>query len=239
MGAMTAADIRAPHDADDETPEGSGTSGDVGATHESGIRADRAPSVDGDASVWNRAARSFESWRRGDAAAMDDLVRVMTPVLWNVVRAYGLDRMLAEDVVQTTWLTFVRRQASIRDPHAVAAWLTMSARREAWRSGRAHQRLRPTETVDLEPMLEPDSSAEQRAQRSDRDRRLWRALETLDARCRRLLRIVAFEERPDYARIAGDLRMPIGSIGPTRGRCLGKLRAALVADGWRGDADGL
>ena len=88
-------------------------------------------------------------------------------------------------------------------------------------------------------MLEPDSSAEQRAQRSDRDRRLWRALETLDARCRRLLRIVAFEERPDYARIAGDLRMPIGSIGPTRGRCLGKLRAALVADGWRGDADGL
>ena len=45
----------------------------------------------------------------------------------------------------------------------------------------------------------------------------------------------AFEERPDYAHLARDLNMPIGSIGPTRGRCLGKLRAALEAAGWNGD----
>jgi DNA-directed RNA polymerase specialized sigma24 family protein len=56
----------------------------------------------------------------------------------------------------------------------------------------------------------------------------------LNARCQRLLRIVAFEERPDYARIAQDLAMPIGSIGPTRQRCLAKLRTSLEADGWAG-----
>lgn len=185
--------------------------------------------------IWARAADSFTRWRAGDAAAMDELVRTMTPVLWHVVRAYGLERMLAEDVVQATWFTLLRRHESIHDDRAVAGWLTTCARREAWRVGRAHGRTRATETADLEPLLPRDESAETRAHRSDRDQRLWGAVGALDDRCRRLLRIVAFEERPDYAQIATDLSMPIGSIGPTRQRCLGKLRTALEADGWRGD----
>ncbi|GAA1644377.1 RNA polymerase sigma factor [Microbacterium flavum] len=188
------------------------------------------------ASIWDRAARSFSLWREGDIHAMDDLVRTMTPVLWHVVRAYGLAPMLAEDVVQATWLTLIRRAESIRDPHAVAGWLTTSARREAWRAARAQQRQRPTDAVDLEPLLAPDLPAEDRAQTTDRDRRLWSAVASLDERCRRLLRVIAFEERPDYAGIARDLGMPIGSIGPTRGRCLGKLRTALAAHGWGGDS---
>lgn len=185
--------------------------------------------------IWDRAADSFARWRGGDARAMDDLVRTMSPVLWHVVRAYGLDPLLAEDVVQITWLTLLRRHESIHDPRAVAGWLTTSARREAWRTGRQHQRVRATDDAQLDPLLPVDESAEDRAQRSSRDGRLWQAVGALDERCRRLLRIVAFEERPDYARIAADLNMPIGSIGPTRGRCLGKLRTALEADGWRGD----
>ncbi len=220
MGAMTATDPRASQGADDGAQRDA--RGEAGAP-----------------SIWDRAAVSFARWRRGDPRAMDELVRVMTPVLWHVVRAYGLDRMLAEDVVQATWLTLVRRHESIHDPHAIGGWLTMCARREAWRAGRAQQRVRPTDTVHLEPMLEADASAEQRVHQSERDRRLWSAVESLDARCRRLLRIVAFDDRPDYAHIARDLQMPIGSIGPTRGRCLGKLRAALAADGWRGDTHDL
>ncbi len=191
----------------------------------------------GEPSIWERAATSFTRWRRGDARAMDDLVRVMTPVLWHVVRAYGLERSLSEDVVQTTWLTLVRRYEAIADDRAVAGWLTTCARREAWRTAKAHQRVRPAEDVELEPRLPVEVSAEDRAQLADADSRLWRAVEGLDERCRRLLRIVAFEERPDYAKIAQDLDMPIGSIGPTRGRCLGKLRTTLTADGWTGDAD--
>lgn len=187
------------------------------------------------ANVWERAADAFARWQAGDARAADDLVRLMTPVLWHVVRAYGLDRMLAEDVVQATWVTLLRRRDTIHDPRAVAGWLTTCARREAWRVGRSQQRARPTDDVALEPLLETADSAEHHAGARDRDRRLWRALAALDERCRRLLRIVAFEDRPDYARIAVDLRMPVGSIGPTRGRCLAKLRTALEADGWGGD----
>ena len=209
-----------------------------------GLMSDPSPPLrrdvpDGDAeageSVWRRAGAAFARWRAGDARAADDLVRLMTPVLWHTVRAYGLDRMLAEDVVQATWVTLLRRRDTIHDPLAVAGWLTTCARREAWRVGRSQQRARPTDDVALEPLLENAESAEHHAHLGDRDRRLWRAIAALDERCRRLLRIVAFEERPDYARIAVDLRMPVGSIGPTRGRCLGKLRTALEADGWGGE----
>ena len=56
---------------------------------------------------------------------------------------------------------------------------------------------------------------------------LWRHVSGLSERCRYLLRVIAFAERPDYAAIADALGMPVGSIGPTRGRCLAKLRVAL------------
>lgn len=187
---------------------------------------------------WERAADLFARWREGDTRAMDDLVRLMTPVLWHVVRAYGLDHALAQDVVQTTWLTLVRRHESIVESRAVSGWLTTCARREAWRVGKQQRRSDPTESELLEPRLPTQESAELSAAHDDEARRLWVAVGRLDERCQRLLRIVAFEERPDYARIAHDLSMPIGSIGPTRQRCLGKLRAALEGDGWGGDDDG-
>lgn len=184
---------------------------------------------------WERAAVLFLRWRGGETRAMDELVRLMTPLLWHVVRAYGLDRALAEDVVQTTWLTLVRRHDSIVEPQAVSGWLTMVARREAWRVGKLQRRADPTEVEDLEPHLPAHQSAEQTAATDDESRRLWDAVARLNDRCRRLLRIVAFEERPDYARIAQDMAMPIGSIGPTRQRCLGKLRSLLVGEGWGED----
>jgi RNA polymerase sigma factor (sigma-70 family) len=187
---------------------------------------------------WERAAALFVRWREGDRRAMDDLVRLMTPTLWHVARAYGLDHALAQDVVQTTWLTLVRRHESIHDAQAVSGWLTMCARREAWRVGKQHRKADPTETESLEPHLPVHESAEQTAAQDDESRRLWHAVGVLNERCQRLLRIVAFDDRPDYARIAQDLAMPVGSIGPTRQRCLAKLRALLEGDGMRGREDG-
>ncbi|WP_217176924.1 RNA polymerase sigma factor [Streptomyces sp. AC495_CC817] len=179
------------------------------------------------AARWRRAAHFFDAWRDGDSRAMDDLVRLMTPVLWQVVRAYGLERTLAEDVVQTTWLRLVRAQSTISDPRAVSAWLTTTARREAWKVGKAHGRVDTAEADDLDALLPEQRSAEEHAAMHDERRRLWAAVGELNERCRRLLRVIAFEDRPDYAAIAADLSMPVGSIGPTRQRCLVKLRALL------------
>lgn len=176
---------------------------------------------------WQRAASRFQAWRDGDPHAMDELVRLMTPVLWHVVRAYGLQPTLAEDVVQTVWLRLVRGHDAIKDADAVSAWLTTTARREAWRVGKADGRSDATEDADLEALLPAAASAEDEATAADAATRLWAAVRRLDERCRRLMRVIAFDERPDYAGIARDLGMPLGSIGPTRRRCLVKLRALL------------
>ncbi len=85
----------------------------------------------------------------------------------------------------------------------------------------------PVEDDELARRLPDEGSAESEVVRRDTEGRLWDAVENLSERCQALLRIVAFEHRPDYREIAADLGMPVGSIGPTRGRCLQKLRALI------------
>jgi len=178
--------------------------------------------------LWAEAADDFRRWRAGDGSGLDDLVGALSPVLWHVVRAHGLDRERAEDVVQTTWLTFVRRHESIAEPQAVAAWLTTTARREAWRVAKAASKHAPVADEVLETELPLQPSAESKAVTQDDNARLWACVRLLSERCQRLMRIVAFEARPDYRGLSEDLHMPVGSIGPTRGRCLAKLKALLA-----------
>lgn len=182
--------------------------------------------------VWACASDGFNRWVAGDPAGLDDLVAAMTPVLWHVVRAYRLPEASAEDVVQTTWLALVNRRTAILDPVAIGGWLTTTARREAWRVAKAVTAgATPVEDEELAPRLPRQRSAEDAVVQNDEGRRLWAAVDELPERCRRLLRIVAFENRPDYRELASDLDMPVGSIGPTRGRCLAKLRVALMQAG--------
>jgi RNA polymerase sigma factor (sigma-70 family) len=181
----------------------------------------------GELSVWEQSAAHFRRWRAGDHTALDDLVRSLTPVLWHVVRSYGLPSDQAEDVVQTAWLTLVRRHESIADPQAVAAWLTTTARREAWRVSKTSNLAVSLGAEVIEMRLPHHNDAASEVVTSDEQNRLWDCVHELSPRCQRLLRIVAFDSKPDYAGIAEELGMPVGSIGPTRGRCLAKLRALL------------
>jgi RNA polymerase sigma factor (sigma-70 family) len=181
--------------------------------------------------LWGQCAQSFEDWVGGDTTALDELVLLMTPVLWHVVRAYRLSEDTAEDVIQTTWLALVRRRDAIMEPAAIGGWLTTTARREAWRVGKVGNRAIAVDDEELAVRLPQQRSAELSAVEIDSNRQMWVAVDQLPERCRRLLRIVAFEKRPDYAQLATDLGMPVGSIGPTRGRCLAKLRVALMQTG--------
>lgn len=182
-------------------------------------------------SPWDSAADCCARWLDGDASGLDDLVRLMTPVLWQVARACSLDEAAAEDVVQTTWVAFVRSAARLRDAQSVGGWLTTTARREAWRVSRSGTRTTALEDEVLEQAVPQQPSAEVQAIKRDEGDTLWAAVAALDRRCQMLLRIVAFADRPDYAGIARDLDMPVGSIGPTRMRCLRKLRALLDEGG--------
>jgi RNA polymerase sigma factor (sigma-70 family) len=181
--------------------------------------------------VWEASARLFERWRAGESSALDDLVRLLSPMLWQVVRASRLDPTTAEDVVQTTWLTLVRSGDSISEPRAIAGWLTTTARREAWRVSRLSGRQQPVDDEAIARRLPDEPAPEGQVVLDDDNARLWACLGRLNERCQRLLRIVAAEARPDYTAIATELDMPVGSIGPTRGRCLDKLRRELATAG--------
>ncbi len=197
----------------------------VGARHTEASWAERAA----------RLAAHLDRARAGERAALDEVVRELNPLLWRVARAQGLDVEEAADVVQTTWLELLRNLDDIRSPQALTAWLVTTARREAWRTRERSRRHAPDGVPVLEAIPDPGLEPDERLLAEERDRVLWRHFHRLPERCQELLRIVAQVHRPDYDVVAAALDMPRGSIGPTRGRCLAKLRELLRADpGWSG-----
>jgi RNA polymerase sigma factor (sigma-70 family) len=179
--------------------------------------------------VADLAAERFRAYRDGDTRALEAMVESLTPLLWHIVRAYGLDTATAEDVVQNTWLTLVRKADTVTEPQAVLRWLTVTARRDAWRAARSTNRMDLTDDISVLDVREAKESPEDDVLRAADQRALWLAVGKLNERCQRLLRIIAFHDRPDYAALSQELGMPMGSIGPTRGRCLDKVRAELAA----------
>ncbi len=177
-----------------------------------------------------RAGTAFEDYRQGVPGAIDTLVRLVSPLLWHTARQCGLTAAEAEDVVQQTFMSLVRSKDSVSDPLAVVRWLTVSLRRLAWRERSNSAKRSNEEPTDDDLPRAP--SAEHTAVLTDQQRRLWEKVGELSERCRRLLAVIAFAPRPDYAAIAVDLGIPVGSIGPTRGRCLAKLRAQLDGGDW-------
>ena len=106
-------------------------------------------------------------------------------------------------------------------------WLITTTKRDAWSSVSRGHREEPAAHADVRD-VEPDVTApspEVSVLTDADDRLVWRHFATLPERCKALLRAIAFADRPDYASVAQALGMPVGSIGPTRGRCLAKLRA--------------
>jgi RNA polymerase sigma factor (sigma-70 family) len=185
-------------------------------------------------SLATRAAAAFTSYREGDVSAMDELVDLLTPVLWHTARAQGATDPVAQDAVQTAWLRLVESSGRINDAQAVMGWLIVTVRRETWRVSKADGR----EDHDIDESL-TDSQPEPSAVvlRREGHRVLWRHFQDLPEKCQALLRVIAFADRPDYAAVSEALKMPVGSIGPTRGRCLAKLRTALANDPtWEGGA---
>jgi RNA polymerase sigma factor (sigma-70 family) len=171
--------------------------------------------------------------RDGETDALGEIVRELNPLLWHVARGEGLGDEEAADVVQTSWLELLRRRHEIRSPQALTSWLVTATRREAWRVRELSRRQAPDGAARLESAPDPELGPIEQLLADERDQVLWQHVQRLPERCRKLLRIVAHTARPDYGAVADALGMPVGSIGPTRGRCLAKLREMLQADpGW-------
>jgi RNA polymerase sigma factor (sigma-70 family) len=163
---------------------------------------------------------------QGDQRAWDELVDEHSRLLWSVARSFRLDAADANDVVQTTWLRLLEHLDRIEDPSRLIGWLVTTARREAMRVLRKSGRERPV--VEDTVLDRPDDGPPVDAAllQDERNQALWEAFARLGEKCRQLLR-VAVTHPQAYDEISEALGMPIGSIGPTRRRCLTQLRALL------------
>jgi RNA polymerase sigma factor (sigma-70 family) len=177
-----------------------------------------------------RIAGLMDAARQGNESALGEIVTELSPLLWQVARAAGLSSSDAEDVLQTVWMRLLAHLDDIHTSAALTGWLVTTTRREAWRVSAAARRQPPADTELLSTLPDQGPGSEEQVILDDQRRVLWEAIGQLSRRCQELLRIVAFVPRPDYAAVAAELGMPTGSIGPTRGRCLAKLRALLADD---------
>lgn len=168
----------------------------------------------------------------GAQDAWDALVERYNGLVWSIARGYGLGTADAADVAQTTWLRLVERLSTIRDPERVGAWLATTARNECLQTLRRAGRQIPTDDeFTLEPRDPAQPPVDKALLTSERDRVLWRSVDELGDRCRRLLRVLMADPPPSYEEVSVALEMPIGSIGPTRARCLQRLRQLVEGAG--------
>ena len=173
---------------------------------------------------------------QGDQQAWNDLVAAHTSLLHAVARSFRLDQADVNDVVQTTWLRLLEHLDRIEDPSRLVGWLVTTARREALRVLRRGGRERPATEDSVLDRADDADPVDTRMLVGERDRALWAAYRQLPEKCQRLLRIAVYEPRA-YDEISALLGMPVGSIGPTRRRCLTQLRTLLSGSVIDRDAD--
>jgi RNA polymerase sigma factor (sigma-70 family) len=167
----------------------------------------------------------FERARSGEKSAWVGLTDRYTNLLWSVARAMRLSDEDAADAVQTTWLRLVERIDSVRDPERLGGWLATTMRRESLAVLR--RRARQVSVDALDNVADDREPLDDAMLRDERDQALWRAFRTLDARCQELLRLLMADPPPRYRDVAATLGVTVGYIGPTRMRCLKRLRLAL------------
>ena len=134
-------------------------------------------------------------------------------------RRFGLSHAQADDVLQTAWLRLFQHLGALRSSDAVGAWLTVTARREAFLALQEHVREFPTDTLVADEVADLPGPDEELL---DDERRavLGRAIATLPSRHRRLMELMVREPGLDYRQVSVRTGIPLGSIGPIRGRCV-------------------
>jgi RNA polymerase sigma factor (sigma-70 family) len=163
----------------------------------------------------------------GDMRAWDRLVDQYGRLIWSIPLQFKLEESDAADVVQTTWMRLIEHINRIEQPDRVGSWLAATARNECLRHMAARKRLvlvhedQEFDGADHGPEVDEALLAAERAQ-VVRD-----ALAHLPSQWQQLLELLMADPPVTYAEISDKLGLPVGSIGPTRGRCLAKLRTLL------------
>jgi len=164
----------------------------------------------------------------GDDQAWSGLVERFGGLIWHIARTSGLAPPDAADVSQTTWLRLAEHLGALREPGRVGAWLATTARRESVRVARlAGRRVVVDPWSELERVQADGPDADAALIEAEESLLVQQALAEMPARCRDLLVGLLGDPPCSYAELSARLGLPIGSIGPTRARCLDHLRQLL------------
>ena len=164
-------------------------------------------------------------------------------LVYAIARRAGLDEQAAADVFQTVFLRLLQHLPNIAEPARLQAWIVTTAKREAWLQRERGQRMVSMTVDDADAahaahaahpadtgawaIADEAPGPEETVEHWQRLAQVRLALERLDERCRRLLQVLFADEGIGYDDVARRLDMPVGSIGPTRARCLAKLRRSV------------
>lgn len=181
-------------------------------------------------------ATLVELARSGDQAGWDGIVDRYGPVVLAVCRRFRLSEADIADVRQTVWLRLLENLGSLRTAEALPGWLVTTTRRECLRVRRSGQR-----TESLPERYEPpdltDTGVDEGLLRAERQAALRAAFADLPPRSQELLRLLISDPPVPYEEISRRLGIPVGGIGPTRARCLKKLRESSVLTALTRDVD--
>ncbi len=162
----------------------------------------------------------------GDARATEALIQRFSGLVWSIAWSYHLSGADAADVSQVVWLRLVENLGRIREPGSVGAWLASVTRHECLRLLRRCEReITTADEVDLDDCSR-DDEIDRGLLSHERDAAIRQAFDCLPPRWRNLLEVLMDAPLATYEEVAEAVGMPIGSIGPTRQRCLERLRSA-------------
>lgn len=162
----------------------------------------------------------------GDQAAWNTLINEYNSLLWWTARTFRLNNEQAADVVQMTWLRLVENIGKIRDPERLSAWLLTTARRRCIDELNAASRERPSDEQGIDAPSHEDGP-EEHALRHEPRAAVRKAMRCLPESQQRMLLLLSASPPLSYQEISSRLGIPIGSIGPIRGRALRRLRVEL------------
>lgn len=189
----------------------------LGANQAGHPRTDREQTDDVADLVRRAAKRERTAW--------DALVDRYVALVWAQARAYGLSENDCLDVVQTTWLRLLEHIDRITDPSRVGGWLATTARRESLQILAKERRLLPVADFDAFDAADRCvGGPDERLLAEERAMEIRHAVQALPPRWQALVSLLVSDPPKTYQEIGRDLSLPVGSIGPTRGRCMRRLR---------------
>ncbi len=166
----------------------------------------------------------------GDTRAWGRLIDRYGRLIWSITRDFKLAESDAADVSQTTWMRFVEHIDRLEHPDRAGSWLAATARNECLRCLASRRRLvLAHEDVVLDGPAEPAAEVDEGLLAAERAAIVRAAVAHLPQRWQRLMELLMADPPVPYAKISVELGLPVGSIGPTRSRCLARLRALLEA----------